>query len=262
MLKLHNSLVFLYFAEYMAVIQSLFTQSSAQKQKKLAVLIDPDKVNDADLQNISEKINAAKVDFVFVGGSLMVHHNFENTIHQLKKQVNCPVIIFPGHPMQVSAQANAILLLSLISGRNADLLIGQHVHAAPLLKQSGLEIMPTGYILIDGQLPTTVSYISNTQPIPSNKPEIAACTALAGEMLGLRNIYLEAGSGAKSSVPLTTIKAVKAALSIPLIVGGGIKTPEQAQAICAAGADIIVVGSAIEQDVSLIDALAVAVHEG
>jgi len=244
----------------MTVIQNLFTQSKAQRRKKLAVLIDPDKVSNADLQSISEKINTAKVDLVFVGGSLMVHHNFENTIHQLKTQVHCPVIIFPGHPMQVSAQANGILLLSLISGRNADLLIGQHVHAAPLLKQSGLEILPTGYILIDGQLPTTVSYISNTQPIPSNKPEIAACTALAGEMLGLRNIYLEAGSGAKTPVPLTTIQAVRATISIPLIVGGGIKTPEQAKAICTAGADIIVVGSAIEQDINLIQSMAEAVH--
>jgi phosphoglycerol geranylgeranyltransferase len=244
----------------MTTTQHFFNQTRAQKRKKLAVLIDPDKVDDKRLKNLSDKINTAGVDMVLVGGSLMIHHNFENTIQQLKAQVNCPVIIFPGHPMQISARADAILLLSLISGRNADLLIGQHVHAAPFLKQSGLDILSTGYMLIDGQQPTTVSYISNTQPIPSNKPEIAACTALAGEMLGLQNIYLEAGSGAKTAVPLATIKAVCSAITIPLIVGGGITSAEQAHAACLAGADIIVVGSAIEKDIQLVQSLVEAVH--
>ncbi|MEZ5001887.1 MAG: geranylgeranylglyceryl/heptaprenylglyceryl phosphate synthase [Chitinophagales bacterium] len=244
----------------MADIQNNINQAASSGKKQLAVLIDPDKVNDQNIASLIGKIKEAKVDLIFVGGSLMIHNNFEKTIHTLKKQLDCPVIIFPGHPMQISASADAILLLSLISGRNADLLIGQHVHAAPLLRSSGLEIMPTGYILIDGDMPTTVSYISNTQPIPKDKPEIAACTAMAGEMLGLKNIYLEAGSGAKAAVPIPVIKAVKDQLSIPLIVGGGIKDAPTAKAIAEAGADIIVVGSAIEQDVSLIQSLAEAIH--
>lgn len=244
----------------MADIQNYINQAASSGKKQLAVLIDPDKVDDQNIASLIGKINEAKVDLIFVGGSLMIRNNFEMTIHTLKKQLDCPVIIFPGHPMQISAKADAILLLSLISGRNADLLIGQHVHAAPLLRSSALEIMPTGYILIDGDMPTTVSYISNTQPIPKDKPEIAACTAMAGEMLGLKNIYLEAGSGAKAAVPIPVIKAVKDQLSIPLIVGGGIKDAPTAKAIAEAGADIIVVGSAIEQDVSLIQSLAEAIH--
>lgn len=244
----------------MTKTQNILELSNSKFKKKLAVLIDPDKVDDFILSGLSEKINAANVDFIFVGGSLMIHQNFENTIAQLKAKVNCPVIIFPGHPMQVSSKADGILLLSLISGRNADLLIGQHVHAVPALKQSGLNILPTGYLLIDGGRPTTVSYISNTQPIPADKPEIAACTAMAGEMLGLQNIYLEAGSGAQTAVSTATVKAVSDSIDIPLMVGGGIKTPEKATEICKAGADIIVIGSAIENDSSLMKVLAEAIH--
>lgn len=244
----------------MSDIQKNINESIANGKKQLAVLIDPDKVNSQKLLSLISKINQAKVDLVFVGGSLLVHSQIEKTIETLKEEVNCPVIIFPGHPMQISSKADAILLLSLISGRNADLLIGQHVHAAPLLKASNLEIMSTGYILIDSDSPTTVSYISNTQPIPKDKPEIAACTALAGEMLGLKNIYLEAGSGAKTPVPTAVIKAVKNQLSIPLIVGGGIRDAKTAKSIGLAGADIIVVGSAIEENVSLIKSLVEAIH--
>ncbi len=244
----------------MSKLQEHINAQATKGKKLLAVLIDPDKVDPNDLSSIISKINDVKVDLVFVGGSLMLHNQFNTTIESLKKASNCPVVIFPGHPMQISKAADAILLLSLISGRNPDLLIGQQVHAAPLLKESCLEIMPTGYILINGGQPTAVSYISNTQPIPRNKPEIAACTALAGEMLGLKNIYLEAGSGAESTVPFELVKAVKSQLSIPLIVGGGIKNAQTAKSICEAGADIIVVGNAIEKDLSLIEALARAVH--
>jgi putative glycerol-1-phosphate prenyltransferase len=152
-------------------------------------------------------------------------------------------------------KADAILLLSLISGRNAELLIGQHVHAAPLLKKSKLEIIPTGYILIDGGKPTSVSYVSNTLPIPNNKPAIALCTALAGEQLGLQCIYLEAGSGAEIAVSSDLIATVRKEISVPLIVGGGIRTQEQAQLAWKAGADIIVVGSAVEKDPSFLKSL-------
>jgi putative glycerol-1-phosphate prenyltransferase len=150
--------------------------------------------------------------------------------------------------------------LSLISGRNSELLIGQHVISAPFVKQSGLEIIPVGYMLIDGGSPTTVSYISNTNPIPSNKNDIAICTAMAGEMLGLKLIYMDAGSGASKAIPTTMIKEVAKHIQIPLVVGGGITTAEKAIENCQAGADIIVVGNAAEKDPVLITAIADAIH--
>lgn len=170
-----------------------------------------------------------------------------------------PRILFPGNVLQVSREAEAILLLSLISGRNPDLLIGQHVIAAPYLKESGLEILPTGYLLIDGGSPTSVSYMSNTIPIPANKPDIARCTAMAGEMLGLRLMYLDAGSGARNPVPEAMIRAVRSEIGVPLIVGGGIRIPEQAMAAVSAGADLIVIGNAVEQSPQLILEMAEAI---
>ena len=189
----------------------------------------------------------------------MVHQRLEDCVSTLKKQSNIPVILFPGSPAQVTPLADGILLLSLISGRNADLLIGQHVQAAATLKTSGLQILPTGYVLIDGGAPTTVSYISNTLPIPANKPEIAAVTALAGEQLGLKLIYLEAGSGAENPVPQEMIKAVSKQIDVPLIVGGGIRNGEAAYQACQAGADIIVIGTAFEQQPELLPEIASAV---
>ncbi|MEM9025002.1 MAG: geranylgeranylglyceryl/heptaprenylglyceryl phosphate synthase, partial [Bacteroidota bacterium] len=148
--------------------------------------------------------------------------------------------------------ADAILLLSLISGRNAELLIGHHVVAAPYLKASGLEVLPTGYILVDGGRPTTASYMSHTTPVPSDKKDVAACTALAGEMLGLRMIYLDAGSGALQPVPPAMIRAVQAQVQVPVIVGGGVTNAEQARQAYEAGADVLVVGTAAEKDVQVI----------
>lgn len=244
----------------MTVVQTHIQLVQAEKKKQLAMLIDPDKVDLAALPQLAQKIISAKVDLIFVGGSLITNNQFDQTIKSLKQLLDIPVIIFPGNAMQVSSEADAILLLSLISGRNPEFLIGQHVHAAPILKASKLEIMPTGYILIDGGAATAVSYMSNTQPIPSNKPEIAACTALAGEMLGLKNIYLEAGSGANQAVSLEVIQAVKSQISIPLIVGGGIRNAAAALAACQAGADIIVVGTAFEEDENLIPSIAKSIH--
>lgn len=244
----------------MSGIQAHIEKSRQEGKKLLAVLIDPDKVRPEDLAEMAENMKHSAVDLILVGGSLMVHDHFGSTIRTLKELSSLPVVIFPGHPMQVSSSADAILLLSLISGRNPELLIGQHVHAAPVLRKSGLEIMPTGYMLVDGEMPTTVSYMSNTQPIPRDKAEIAACTALAGEMLGLKNIYLEAGSGAVSPVPHEMIRAVRENISVPLIVGGGIRDPFSAHEASRAGADIVVVGSALEKDQSIMFELAEAIH--
>jgi len=228
--------------------------------KQLAVLIDPDSISDeAMLVNTCKMSTAAGADLILVGGSLITNGFFERCISIIKEQTDIPVILFPGNIMQIDEHADSILFLSLISGRNPDMLIGKHVLAAPMLKKSQLEVIPTGYMLIDGGNITSVSYMSNTTPIPADKSSIAACTALAGEMLGLRTIYMDAGSCAKQPIPEKLIREVKQHISIPLFVGGGIRTPEAAKAAAQAGADIVVVGNAIEKDPSLIAKLVDAV---
>lgn len=227
--------------------------------KKLAVLLDPDKQSEGSLERTISLSIEAGVDFFFIGGSLLLHDRLEACLVRLGALSAIPRILFPGNVLQVSREAEAILLLSLISGRNPDLLIGQHVIAAPYLKESGLEILPTGYLLIDGGSPTSVSYMSNTIPIPANKPDIARCTAMAGEMLGLRLMYLDAGSGARNPVPEAMIRAVRSEIGVPLIVGGGIRIPEQAMAAVSAGADLIVIGNAVEQSPQLILEMAEAI---
>ena len=231
-----------------------------QGKRSFAVLIDPDKVNDRDTLQLTEQAVNAGVDYLFVGGSLVVSNYLDECVQLIKQHCNIPVILFPGSPSQVSKYADALLYLSLISGRNADLLIGQHVVSAPVVKQSGLEIMSTGYMVIDGGAPTTVSYISNATPIPADKNDIAVCTAMAGEMLGMKLIYMDAGSGAKRAISEDMIARVAKIISVPLIIGGGIKEPEKAYLNCKAGADLIVVGNAIEKNSSLIKEMAAAVH--
>lgn len=241
-------------------LYSVLTERKSHRQKSFAVLIDPDK---APIERLDELIALgaeAAVDFWFVGGSLVVSHQLEEQVQYLKKHSDIPVILFPGSPSQVTRHADALLYLSLVSGRNADLLIGQHVLSAPLVKQSGLEVLPTGYMVIDGGAPTTVSYISNASPIPANKKEIAQCTAMAAEMLGMKLIYLDAGSGARTPVSEEMIEAVATQIAVPLIVGGGITDAVKAAAACRAGADLVVVGNAIEKDRSLIRAISDAVH--
>ncbi|MCX6202907.1 MAG: geranylgeranylglyceryl/heptaprenylglyceryl phosphate synthase [Bacteroidetes bacterium] len=235
-------------------------QGKADAKKAFAVLIDPDKLNEERLaQTIDIAVNA-KVDYFFVGGSLVVTDTLDKMVATIKKQCSIPVILFPGSPDQITAKADALLYLSLISGRNAELLIGHHVVSAPFIRQSGLEIIPVGYMLIDGGSPTTVSYISNTNPIPSNKNDIAICTAMAGEMLGLQLIYMDAGSGAQKAIPTEMIKEVAKHISAPLIIGGGITTAEKAIENCIAGADIIVIGNAVEKNPTLIKEIADAIH--
>ncbi len=241
-------------------IHQLLQERKLKGQKSFAVLIDPDKVNVARTEQLVAKAVDANVDYIFVGGSLVISNNLDECIRQIKVSCNIPVIIFPGAPSQVSRYADALLYLSLISGRNPELLIGQHVISAPVVKQSGLEIMPTGYMVIDGGAPTTVSYISNAAPIPSDKNEIALCTAMAGEMLGMKLIFMDAGSGAKKPITETMVEKVAAGIEAPLIVGGGITNPEKAYLYCRSGADVIVVGNAIEKDASLIKEISAAIH--
>ena len=241
------------------VYQSL-TDRKASGQKSFAVLVDPDKVNPTIIDELSTLAVASKVDYLLVGGSLVISNHLDEVVQQFKSRCNIPIILFPGSPSQVSRYADALLYLSLISGRNPELLIGQHVISAPFVKQSGLEIISTGYMVVDGGAPTTVSYISNALPLPADKNEIAMCTAMAGEMLGMKLIYMDAGSGAKKPINESMIRLVAQSISAPLVVGGGITDPEKAYRNCKAGADVIVVGNAIEKDPSLIREMAAAIH--
>jgi putative glycerol-1-phosphate prenyltransferase len=229
-------------------------------QKSFAVLIDPDKVDAGKIDDLTELALNAKVDYLLVGGSLVISNHLDEVVQQIKKNCSIPIILFPGTPSGVSRYADGLLYLSLISGRNPELLIGQHVISAPAVKKSGLEIISTGYMVVDGGAPTTVSYISNASPIPADKNEIAMCTAMAGEMLGMKLIYMDAGSGAKRPVTEEMVGIVAANIDIPLVIGGGIRNPEKAYVNCRAGADLIVVGNAIEKDASLIKEMADAVH--
>lgn len=241
-------------------LYQLFTERKKAHRKSFAVLIDPDKVDAAKTEELVQLGTDAKVDYFFVGGSLVISSYIDECVQQIKASCDIPVILFPGSPSQVCKYADALLYLSLISGRNPELLIGQHVISAPFVKQSGLEIMPTGYMVIDGGAPTTVSYISNASPIPADKNEIAMCTAMAGEMLGMKLIYMDAGSGARRPITEQMIESVARCIEAPLIIGGGITDPEKAYRNCKAGADVIVVGNAIEKDASLIKEIADAIH--
>ena len=214
----------------------------------LSILIDPDKAGGAQLSLLTEHHDFKHVDFVFVGGSLMTGGDIKSCIQSIKKRTDKPVVIFPGSPNQVDKDADGILLLSLLSGRNPELLIGRHVESAFKLKKANLEILPTGYILIDGGRTTTVSYISNTSPIPQDKPSIAAATALAGCQLGHRLVYLDCGSGANQHASAPLIQKVKKEITVPLIVGGGIKTRSDAEEVFNAGADVVVVGNHLEKN--------------
>lgn len=232
-----------------------------KKQKQLAVLIDPDKLSEAQYATLAQNAQNSGVNFLFVGGSLLTSDNLFRCIRTLKENSEIPVVLFPGNTYQVSRNADAMLFLSLISGRNPDMLIGMHVIAAPYVKLSGVETIPTGYMLIDSGKPTSVSYMSNSFPIPHDKKDIAACTAMAGEMLGLRMIFMDAGSGAANTISTEMITFVKQSIDVPLIIGGGIRTPEKAREILHAGADTIVIGNLFEKDPGLISAFTDVVKE-
>ena len=241
-------------------LYNTFVDNKKLGKKSFSVLIDPDKVTPQTIDQLVSLGIEASIDYFFVGGSLVISNHLDECIQQIKANCDIPVVLFPGSPSQVSRYADALLYLSLISGRNPELLIGQHVISAPYVKKSGLEIMPTGYMVIDGGAPTTVSYISNASPIPADKNEIAMCTAMAGEMLGMKLIYMDAGSGAKKPITEAMIQTVASHIESPLIVGGGITTPEKAYLNCKAGADVIVVCNAIEKDLSLIKEMTDAIR--
>ena len=217
-------------------------------EKLLAVLLDPDKLNIEELPSLFEKLHQSIVTHIFVGGSTDPLNKTRSIVHTIKNLTKLPIILFPGDYSQITEEADALLFLSLISGQNSEYLIGQQVKAASGLKDQSLEVIPTGYILIDGGVKTAVQKVSNTEPLSQKNEELIVNTAIAGQYLGKQFIYLEAGSGAVKSVNIEIIKAVKKVIEIPLIVGGGIRTKTKIKNIFDAGADIIVIGTAFEKD--------------
>ena len=243
----------------MKIVYNKIIENKSKGQKQIAVLVDPDNLNNESLEVVASAANSAEIDFIFIGGSLLSTDNLSQCISVIKEITDIPTVIFPGSPLQIDGSADAILFLSLISGRNPEFLIGNHVIAAPYLRNTNLEILPTGYLLIDSGAPTTVSYMSNSTPIPYNKSNIAVCTALAGEMLGMKLIYLDGGSGASKVISDKMISEVKQQISLPLIVGGGINSVEKAVSCSTAGADLIVIGNATEKNPYFINEVSEAI---
>jgi phosphoglycerol geranylgeranyltransferase len=243
-------------------IYKYLTDTAASKGGVFLILIDPDRLKFESIPGFLNYCGNNGVDGFLIGGSLMLNGNFEQFLKHVKANTELPIIIFPGDINQVSSNADAILFLSVVSGRNPDHLIGKHVLAAPQIKRAGIEPISTGYILVESGVLTTAQYISGSLPVPRNKPEIAASTALAAEYLGFKLIYLEAGSGAENQVPNSMIKAVSDVCSIPVIVGGGIKSPESAREKIQSGASIVVTGNYFEneENLYLIKEFAEAIH--
>lgn len=221
-------------------------QESNKGKKSLALLLDPDEYDSDSLKHLFSA-NFDHVSYIFVGGSLLKNEETGKLINEIKKITGKPIILFPGNSNHLSPEADAVLFLSLLSGRNPEYLIGQQVISAPLIKKFNIEALPTAYMLVDGGKATTVQYVSNTFPLPNDKPDIAACTALAGKYMGFQLLYLDAGSGAKYPIPSAIIKAVKKETGLPLIVGGGIREYAQMESAFDAGADIVVIGNAIQE---------------
>jgi len=233
----------------MTNIYNNILQSKANNEKLLAILLDPDKIDLNNTLVLIEKINQSPATHIFIGGSIVNNNILDELIIKIKQNCNLPIVLFPGNPSQISNQADAILFLSLISGRNPDYLIEHQVKAAPILKKTQLEIISTGYILIESGTETAVQRVSKTKPLDRNNLKLVLATAQAGEMLGNKLIYLEAGSGAKQAVPLEMIKKVSQNIKIPLIVGGGIIDLQGIQKAYNYGADLVVIGTAFEKDV-------------
>jgi len=226
------------------------------------VLIDPDKKNDANIFEIVETANKCGVDALLVGGSLMMDSKNHERVVQIKKHAKIPVIFFPGGVVQLNGHYDAMFFMSILSGRNPHYLIGEQAIAAPIVKDIGIETIPMGYLLLNGGITSTVEFMSGTKPIPMNRTEITVAHALAAQYLGMKFVYLEAGSGAKNPVTLEIIKAVRSQLEIPIIVGGGIKTPNEAAERVKSGASLIVTGTVTEnpQNYSAMQDFANAIH--
>jgi len=229
----------------MKILDTL-VQARQEKQKLLAILLDPDKISLDEVPQTIAKIEKLKADFIFVGGSLLFTDVLDALVLKIKVITEIPIILFPGSATQISKHADGILFLNLISGRNPEYLISNHIIAAPLLRQTQLEVLSTSYLLVESGRETTASYISNTKPIPRHKPEIAYATALAGFYIGHRLIYLDGGSGALETVPKTMIAQIAQNIDLPLIVGGGIRSKAQIDQAYASGADLVVIGTAFE----------------
>ncbi len=228
-------------------------KAKSENTKLLAILLDPEKVVLENLSDLILKINQSPATHIFIGGSLVENVNIDDLILKIKQNSNLPIVLFPGNPSQISDKADAILFLSLISGRNPDYLIELQVNAVPILKRTDLEIISTGYILIESGTETAVERISKTKPLDRDHIDYVVQTAQAGEMLGNKLIYLEAGSGAKKAVPLEMIKKVAQNIKIPLLVGGGIVDLQGIQDAYHAGADLVILGTAFEKDNSFFD---------
>jgi phosphoglycerol geranylgeranyltransferase len=228
--------------------------SKKKGEKLLAILIDPDKIQLGQLDNLIEKINQSPATHVFVGGSLVETNLIDVIIKQIKQVCNLPILLFPGSPSQISKYADGILFLNLISGRNPDYLIEHQVNAVPILEKTNLEVISTGYILIENGKQTAVERVSQTKPLKRNNIDYVCQTAKAGEYMGNKLIYLEAGSGAEKAIPLVMIKEVSKKITIPLIVGGGITTKVGIQNAFSSGADLVVIGTAFENDINFFEA--------
>ena len=237
----------------MQTIYQDILKAKTNNDKLLAILLDPDKLNHSDIEQLCLKINSSPATHIFVGGSIVANGKTEQIVMELKKHISLPILLFPGDTNQVTNAADGILFLSLLSGRNPEYLVGQHVKAAPLLQKSDLEIIPTGYILIDGGVVTAVQRVSNTSPIPQKNIDLVVHTALAGQYTGKQLIYLEAGSGATVPVDADIITSIASSISIPLIVGGGIRSKNKIEAAHQAGADLVVIGTAFENDHTFFD---------
>ena len=236
----------------MKSIQKNIAAKFTRPTKQLAVLIDPDKWNLHESADQLKLFEASGVDYLFIGGSLNVANDFNQRVMEIKKHTQLPLILFPGHPTQLTEHVDATLFLSLISGRNSEYLIGHHVVSAPYLKAWNQEVIPTGYLLVESSQTTTAVYVSQTLPVPHNKPDVAAATALAGKYLGMRMMFLDTGSGANETVSEKMVHAVKKSTQLPVIVGGGIRSELDAHRLWNAGADIIVLGTAIEENPALL----------
>lgn len=232
----------------MKSIYSEILAAKATGKKLLAILLDPDKMELQSVVTLTQKIEQSPATHIFVGGSVVQNNIMEELIKLLKENCSLPIVLFPGHPSQIATNADGLLFLSLLSGRNPEYLIEHHINSVSILQNTTLEIIPTGYILIDGNKETAVQRVSKTKPIAREDIDLAFKTAKAGEYLGKKLIYLEAGSGALNPVPTNLITPIAQNLAIPIIVGGGIRSKAAIEQAYAAGADMVVIGTAFELD--------------